>query len=145
MPTPTPAQKRLLQALIDNGGSGYPGRFGKTITVRACRANGWIKQVPALSEYEVPPYAVTAEGRAAVERKARPAAERAKIAQDARSANARQRKLDAMASELRKADYLVYSRAEVIEMLKTSMHRNGISAAWLQGYLDIDKSEIATP
>jgi hypothetical protein len=106
MRTPTPAQKRLLQALIELGGSGYTADLARLVTVRACRANGWITRLPA-GQYEVAKHAITAKGRAAIEHTPRPAAERAKIAQGARSANARQRRLDDMARELREAGRLV--------------------------------------
>lgn len=64
-------------------------------------------------------------------------------ATDQRKANARQRRLDAMASELRgDGEYLVRSRSEVIEMLRKPGYQDGLSAAWLRGYFEISKEEI---
>jgi hypothetical protein len=102
----TPAQRRLLNALIDAGGAGYPSELGRLATVRVCRANGWIEQLPA-EPFTVPQYSITTAGRAIVERKPRPAAERAKIAQEARSANAQGRRLEAAAVLLREAGWTV--------------------------------------
>ncbi len=138
---PTPAQRRLLEALITNGGTGYASQMAKVATVRACRANGWIKVDPA-KPFTVPKHSITSAGRAVVERKPRPPAERAKIAQDARSANARDRKHKTMAAELHATgEWLVMSRHEVIEMLARPEYREGFTPAFLRGYLSIGRIE----
>jgi hypothetical protein len=57
-----------------------------------------------------------------------------------RKTNAQRRKVEAARMLLRGEEgYLVLSREEVEEMLAKPIHKEGISAGWLRGYLGIPR------
>lgn len=125
--TPTPAQRRLLLTLVAGGGTGYAGDLAKVITVRACRANGWIERLPS-DPYAVPKHTITTAGRAIVAAKPRSIAERAKIAQGGRRANAKKRRLDVAAAMLEAAGWLPLRPLEIAKL-------SGASDAYVASYL----------
>ncbi len=65
MARPSPAQAALLRYLIELGGNGYAVEFARPITVRACRAEGWIEAIP-MGQYKAHKHRVTNLGRRAL-------------------------------------------------------------------------------